>query len=375
MSQGGFVLTTGGTGGHLFPAQALAERLVARGHRVAVITDARGARFSNRFAGASVYTIRAASPAGGFSAKARAVLALTRGTMHARQLLKSLAPRAVIGFGGYASFPTMWSAQRIGLRTVLHEQNAWLGRANRVMSRRATALALSFPETGAVPPELLERAEVVGNPVRAAVAAVRGVPYQPPEPGRPIRLLVFGGSQGARIFADAVPPALAGMASSLRRRLQVTQQTRSEDLERVRAAYAEAGIEADLAPFYADMPALLAAAHLVVARAGASTVAELAVAGRPAVLVPYPAAADDHQTANARAMVKAGGAWLVPDDRFDAATCRRTLEALLDDPAALQEMAEGAKSAGQPEAADRLADLAERVAGLNGGETSGRAAA
>lgn len=368
------VLTTGGTGGHLFPAQALAEVLVARGRSVAMITDDRGAGYADRFpAGVRFHAVRAASPAGGIVAKLRAAIRLGRGSMSARTVLKSERPAAVVGFGSYAAMPALWAAGRLGLPVVLHEQNAHLGRVNRVAARRARAVALSFPDTRAVP-DWVETV-TVGNPVRDAILAVRERDWHAPGHDGPIRLLVFGGSQGASIFSRVVPGALASLPDTLRARLAVVQQVRPEDGELVRAAYADAGIQAELSPFFADMAERLAAAHLVIARSGASTVAELTVAGRPSVLVPYPHAADDHQTANAMALKAAGAAWTVPDAKFDIATCRRTVEALLEDPAALAAMAGAARAAGRPDAAMRLADLVEGVAGLNGHPEPGREAA
>lgn len=367
-AQATFVLTAGGTGGHLFPAQALAEQLARRGHRLALMTDRRGAAFDERFPDAEIVTVRAASPAGGLGQKIRAAMQLGFGCLQALSALRRIAPAAVIGFGGYAALPGIWAAGRQHRPIVLHEQNAWLGRANRVFAGQAAAVALSFAETGGMPEPAPARADLVGNPVRDAILALRDAPYDDPGHGGPLNLLVFGGSQGAAVFAETVPQALGGLPERLKSRLAVTQQVRPENMDAARAAYAAAGIEARLAPFFEDMADLLRAAHLVVARAGASTVTELAVAGRPSVLVPYPFAADDHQTANARAMADAGGAWLVPNEKFDAATCRRTLEALLEDPAALTRMAGAARTIARPDAAARLADLVEEVSGLRGGE-------
>lgn len=374
MSRRTFVLTTGGTGGHLFPAQALAEVLARRGHGIAMITDSRGAGYAARFpAGTRFHTVRAASPAGGVLARARAALQLALGTLSARSVLKAERPACVVGFGGYAAMPALWAAGRLGLPVVLHEQNAHLGRVNRAMASRARAVALSFTDTRAVPAEV--ETLTVGNPVRDAILAVRDLTWRAPVDGGPLRLLVFGGSQGAAIFSRVVPGALAGLPQAVRARLEVVQQTRDEDTTLVRAAYADAGIRAELASFFPDMAGRLAAAHLVIARAGASTVAELAVAGRPAVLVPYPHAADDHQSANAAAMKAVGAAWTVPDGKFDIATCRRTVAALLEDPAALAAMATAARAAGRPDAALRLAGVVEQVAGLNGHHEPGREAA
>ena len=363
-----FVLTAGGTGGHLFPAQALAEQLARRGHGLALVTDRRGAAFGERFPEAEIVSVHAASPAGGALQKLRAAMQMGRGCLQALAALRRIAPAAVVGFGGYASMPAIWAAGRLHRPIVLHEQNAWLGRANRMFGRNSAAIALSFGDTGGMDGVAGARTELVGNPVRDAILTLRDADYDDPGHEGPLNLLVFGGSQGAAVFAETVPEALAGLPDRLKARLAVTQQVRPENQAAAEAAYRAAGIEARLAPFFEDMDALLKAAHLVVARAGASTVSELAVAGRPSILVPYPFAADDHQTANARAMSDAGGAWLVPNEKFDVATCRRTLEALLEDPAALVRMASDARRIARADAAERLADLVEQVSGLRSGE-------
>lgn len=354
-----FVLTAGGTGGHLFPAQALAEELLRRGRDLVLVTDARASGLADRFPGITVRVIRAAAPVGGLLHRARAALLLAFGALDARAILRTLRPAAVVGFGGYASLPTVSMAQTMGIPTILHEQNAHLGRANRRMARRARALALSFADTRAVTgPTVL-----VGNPVRSAIAAVGAIPYVAPDPrgDTPIGILVFGGSQGARIFSDVVPGALTDLPDALRRHLHVTQQARAEDLGRVRSAYADAGMSATVETFFDDMPAHLADSHLVIARSGASTVTELAAAARPAMLVPYPHAADDHQTANADAVRACGAAWTVPNDRFDRGTCTRSVMALLEDPAALTRMAVAARASARLNAASDLADLAEQI--------------
>jgi UDP-N-acetylglucosamine--N-acetylmuramyl-(pentapeptide) pyrophosphoryl-undecaprenol N-acetylglucosamine transferase len=290
---------------------------------------------------------------------AKGAVALAAGTVEARRLLRRLGAAAVVGFGGYPSVPPLIAARTIwaGSRpvTVLHEQNAVLGRANRLLAPRADLLALSYAETANVPPGC--RSEVVGNPVRPALAALAGQGFpEMPADGGAIRLLVLGGSLGARVFADVVPGAVAALPEGLRARLLVAQQCRPEDLNRTRAAYAEAGVPAELSPFFPDVAGRLATAHLVVARAGASTVAELACAGRPAVLVPLPHAIDDHQTANARALEEAGAAWVVPQPGFTPAMLSQRLAALLPDPAGLARAAASAARLGRPQAAQTLAD-------------------
>ncbi len=369
---GPIVLAAGGTGGHVFPAQALASELLRRGRPVVLVTDRRGAGYEKSFPGVDIQRIPAATFAGrGTFGKARSLLEIGAGYVAARGVLHRLSPGAVVGFGGYPSLPTMLAATRIGLVTVLHEQNAHLGRVNRFLAPRVTAIATSFPDVAGMRPQDRIKTTLTGNPVREAIAAVRDVPYTPPNGDGAVRLLVLGGSQGATVFSDVVPEALAGLAENVRRRLRVTQQCRAEDIERVREIYGKAAIAADLAAFIEDVPALLGAAHLVISRAGASTVSELAVAGRPAILVPYPHATDDHQTANARALAGAGGGWLMPQAKFTPAACRQSLEALLGDPHTLADMARGARSSGRPQAAAALAGLVERLAPSNGGTVFG----
>ena len=354
------VIAAGGTGGHLFPAEALAAALQARGERVALMTDARSAAFdSPAFANAERFVLRGSGLAGrGALAAARGTLALAAGTVEARGLLRRLDAAAVVGFGGYASVPPLVAARTLAARlrpvTVLHEQNAVLGRANRILAPRADLLALSYAATARVPPGCTSA--VVGNPVRPALAALAGQFY-PEVTEAGLRLLVLGGSLGARIFADVVPPAVAALPDALRGRLVVAQQCRPEDLNRVRMAYGAAGVPAELSPFFPDVAGHLASAHLVVARAGAGTLAELACAGRPAILVPLPQAIDDHQRANARALEEAGAAWLMPQPEFTPAALSARIAALFSDPAGLARAAASAARLGWPQAAQHLADL------------------
>jgi UDP-N-acetylglucosamine--N-acetylmuramyl-(pentapeptide) pyrophosphoryl-undecaprenol N-acetylglucosamine transferase len=357
------VIAAGGTGGHLFPAEALAAELLARGERVALMTDARSAAYeSPAFANAERLVLRGGGLAGRGVRRAMAgAAALALGVVQARRLLGLLNAAAVVGFGGYASFPPLAAARLLPAArrpvTVLHEQNAVLGRANRVLARGADVLALSFAATAAVPAAAAQRVVVVGNPVRPALAALAGQAYPAPAGGAALRLLVLGGSQGARVFADVVPEAVAALPEALRARLLVTQQCRPEDLARVRDAYARAGVPADLATFFPDVAGRLATAHLVIARAGASTVAELACAGRPSILVPLPHAIDDHQSANARALAGAGAAVVMPQPGLTPGTLSRRLAAWLGDPAALAAAAAAAASLARPNAARRLASL------------------
>lgn len=354
------VIAAGGTGGHLFPAEALAAELLRRGERIALMTDARSAAYdSAAFAAAERFVLSGAGLSGrGMRGAARGAVALVAGTMQARRHLAALNPSVVVGFGGYPSFPPLAAARMIGAARrpaiVLHEQNAVLGRANRLMARIADLLALSFEDTTKVPAGA--RAEVVGNPVRPAIAALAGLPYPTPPEGGAIRLLVTGGSLGARVFADVVPPAIVALPEAIRARLLVTQQCRADDLARTGTAYREAGVVADLAPFFPDIAGRLATAHLVVARAGASTVAELACAGRPAVLVPLPTAIDDHQSANARALAEADAAWVYPQPAFTPEALTERLVSLLAVPSRLAAAAAAAAALARPHAARDLAD-------------------
>jgi len=357
------VIAAGGTGGHLFPAEALAAELVARGERIVLMTDARSAAFeSPAFGNAERFVLKGSGVAGrGAGAAIGGTLALAAGTLEARAILKRLAAGAVIGFGGYPSVPPIIAARMLGRArrpvTALHEQNAVLGRANRLLAPGADLLALSVAETARVPAGA--RAQVVGNPVRPALAALAGQPYAASGADGAIRLLVLGGSLGARVFADVVPAAIAALPEALRGRLVVTQQTRAEDLPRVEAAYREAGVPADLAPFFGDIAVRLGVAHLVIARAGASTVAELACAGRPSILVPLPGAIDDHQSGNARALAAVGAAWLMPQHAFTAEALARHLGAVLQNPPVLVRAAAAASKEAHPEAARKLADLVQ----------------
>lgn len=355
------VIAAGGTGGHFFPAEALASELIARGHRVALMTDARsGGLKSAVFAGRECFVLPGAGIAGrGLWRGIKAVAGMAAGAIKARGLLTRLNAGAVVGFGGYPSVAPVMGASLLRPRPVLvlHEQNAVLGRANRFLASRIDRLALSLAGTQRVPASVTQ--EVTGNPVRPAIAALADVPYA--EPAGRINLLVLGGSLGARVFSDVVPPALAGLPEDLRRRLVVTQQCRTEDLDRVRTAYDQAGIPADLAPFFPDVADLLARAHLVIARAGASTVAELAVTGRPSILVPLPGAIDDHQTGNARALEQAGAALLVPQPGFRPDALGQLLVELLTTPGRLPAMAAAARTQARADAAARLADMIETL--------------
>jgi UDP-N-acetylglucosamine--N-acetylmuramyl-(pentapeptide) pyrophosphoryl-undecaprenol N-acetylglucosamine transferase len=366
-------LTAGGTGGHVFPALALAEELCDRGHAVVFITDSRGGGFGDS-AGVAVHKISAGRLGPGVVGKARGVAELALGYFQARAILRRVVPNAVIGFGSYASVPTMYAAARMGLPTLIHEQNAVLGRANRSIARRVGRIATAFERVSHLPSGGAQKVVRTGNPVRPAIVALGVQPYPDPATGC-LRILVLGGSQGATVFSRIVPAAVGDLPPDLRGRLIIAQQCRAADLETARAAYAKLSVQVELAPFFADVPERLAQTHLMISRSGASTVAELTAAGRPAILVPFPHATDDHQTANARALADAGAGWLVPDRDDAAASLAARLRALLAQPEALVKAAAAARALGAPDAAHRLADEVERVAGLRSdGSGLGRSA-
>jgi UDP-N-acetylglucosamine--N-acetylmuramyl-(pentapeptide) pyrophosphoryl-undecaprenol N-acetylglucosamine transferase len=352
-----FVLAAGGTGGHLFPALALAELLVRRGASVCLVTDRRADGFALPVPGVEIRQVRAGRLGGGLFQTARGVAAMAVGLVQARRLLRRLQPAAVIGFGGYPSVPTMLAATQLGLATVIHEQNAVLGRANRLLAARVRRIAIGFAETSGLRPPDQARATYTGNPVRPAFGAVARIDYRPPRADAPIELLILGGSQGAQIFADIVPPALAGLSPALRAALRVSQQARREDCARVTAELEAAGIAAEVISFFTDVPERLARAQLVICRAGASTVAELAAAGRPALLVPYPHATDDHQAANARALATAGAGWVLAQSGLSAPMLTKILAARLADAAGLADAAAQARRFACDDATERLAAI------------------
>ena len=354
-----FVLAAGGTGGHMIPAHALAAELIRRGHRVALVTDDRGARFPGLFQGVQTHILPAGRLAGGPVGWLKAFRAIHSGREMARQLYRTFEPSAVIGFGGYPALPALLAALKDGVPTALHEQNAVLGRTNRLLARRVDAIATGFGKVERLAERLAPKVHAVGNPVRDEIAVLRDQPFPPLTEDGIFRILVTGGSQGASILSDVVPEGLGLMPVTFRRRMQVTQQCRPEDIESVRAKYAGLGIPADLATYLPDLPDRLGWSHLVIGRAGASTIAELTVAGRPAILIPYPAATDDHQTANAREMVEAGGARSIKQARFTATELAKQMQKLALEPGALENAAKRAKSVGRPDAARDLADLVE----------------
>jgi UDP-N-acetylglucosamine--N-acetylmuramyl-(pentapeptide) pyrophosphoryl-undecaprenol N-acetylglucosamine transferase len=356
-----FALAAGGTGGHMVPAHALAAELKARGHGVMLITDERGARFPGLFENVPVHILPAGRLGGGPIGWLKALAAVARGRAQAKALYREHRPDAVVGFGGYPAFPSLLAASAMNIPTVLHEQNAVLGRVNRLLAGEAEAIATAYDEVDRLKPRYADKTALVGNPVRAEIAKLGELPFPAFDELAPLKILVTGGSQGAAILSQIVPAGLGLLNPSLRRRLQVVQQCRPDDIERVRQQYAGLGIPAELLTYIADMPAKLADAHLVIGRAGASTVAELTAAGRPAILIPYAAATDDHQTANAREMTKAGGARAIQESGFTPEVLAKQIDAMAADPVALNNAAARALSVGRPHAARDLADLVERV--------------
>jgi len=352
-----FVLAAGGTGGHVFPAEALAGELLARGRSIHLLCDGRADGFARRVPGVGVHHVRAGRLGGGPSQAVHGLAGLALGVVQARRLLRRLAPAGVIGFGGYPSVPTMLAARYLGVPTIIHEQNAILGRANRLLVPQAQRIATGFSSTAGLRPADSARAIYTGNPVRPAILALADASYTAPECGGPIELLILGGSQGARVLGDIVPPAVTALPAGLRGMLRISQQVRPEDLAAVAGTYQRNGVAAELSSFFDDLPARLARAHLTICRAGASTVAELAALGRPAVLIPYPHATDDHQTANARAFAEAGGGWLVPQSSLSPGMFSRRLEHLLADNSALAAAAYRAGGFGRRDATQCLARL------------------
>jgi UDP-N-acetylglucosamine--N-acetylmuramyl-(pentapeptide) pyrophosphoryl-undecaprenol N-acetylglucosamine transferase len=355
-------LAAGGTGGHLFPAEALARELTARGYRVALITDRRGQAFGDKI-GVELHRIRAGRLDGGITGKIVAVAEMALGTLGAQRLLKRLAPACVAGFGGYPSVPTMIAASRLKLPTLIHEQNALLGRANRLLAPRVARIATSFPDTQGIAAKDRAKVTLTGNPVRPAIALMRGVGYPAVTSDAPFKILVLGGSQGARILSAVVPRALTLLDPALRRRLEVAQQARPEDLELARQTYLDGQVAAELASFFDDVPARLASAHLAISRAGASSVAEIAMIGRPAILVPFAAAAEDHQTLNARGFAASGAAWIMAEREFTPEALAARLASLMVDADRLSRAAAAAATLGRPQAARDLAALVDQLAG------------
>ncbi|MEO0696457.1 MAG: UDP-N-acetylglucosamine--N-acetylmuramyl-(pentapeptide) pyrophosphoryl-undecaprenol N-acetylglucosamine transferase [Pseudomonadota bacterium] len=352
-------LAAGGTGGHMFPAESLAQELGRRGHEIVLVTDNRGARYANDFPCAARFEISAATPSvGGPIAKAAAAFSIAGGLFTSLRRFKELGVDAVVGFGGYPSLPAVKAADILKLPYGLHEQNGVLGRTNRLLEGNARFLAHGFSNL-AKSKRTSRLTEEVGNPIRDAVKDLVGVSFTAPVEGEQIRLLIFGGSQGAAIFSRVVAPALEALAPSLRNRLSVLQQAREAEADEIKAVYARCGIDAEIAPFFSDLPDRMAKAHLIISRSGASTVSEISAVGRPSILVPLKIAMDDHQTGNAKALTETGGAILLPEDEFTPSALTEVLSGLLQSPQRLTDMASRAKGRVKSNAAARLAELVE----------------
>lgn len=358
-----YVLVAGGTGGHMTPAFALASELERRGHHVALMTDERGAKIPGKpdFMPAHIL------PVGRITKNPltwyKGLRAIMAGRSMALRMFESFQPSAVIGFGGYPATPALLAATKAGIPSVVHEQNAVFGRVNRMMARRVEAIATSYPKVDRIKPKYQSKVRLVGNPVRAGVLQLRDEPYPAYSSEGLLRVLVTGGSQGARVLSTVVPDGLAMLPPPLRARLQVTQQCRPEDIEVARKRYAEHGIPAELGTYFEDMASRLAESHLFIGRAGASTIAEITDVGRPAILVPLPIATDDHQAANTQEVVKAGGARMIRQSNFTAKELAKQIKALAERPEGLAKAAHAAWNCGRPQAASDLADLLESLSG------------
>jgi UDP-N-acetylglucosamine--N-acetylmuramyl-(pentapeptide) pyrophosphoryl-undecaprenol N-acetylglucosamine transferase len=352
------LVAAGGTGGHLFPAEALAVDLERLKVRVVLATDGRVGDMAGNFPAERVVTIPSATPsARSVVKKGLAALQLGRGVLASLRMLRQVRPDCVVGFGGYPTVPPLFAATVLGIPTIIHEQNGVVGRANRFLMRRVSAIATGFPHVGGLPEDLRAKIYHTGNPIRPAVRLAASRPFAAPGPNDEFHLLVFGGSQGARVMSDVVPAAIGQLSPEIRSRLRIVQQARAEDIESVRHRYAAAGLNPEIHAFFTDLPARMAAAHLVIGRSGASTVAELGVIGRPSILVPLPGAIDQDQASNARSLAEIGAATVIPQPEFTPDRLVAELRRRFDDPASLTRAAAAAKSAGITDAAERLAAI------------------
>jgi UDP-N-acetylglucosamine--N-acetylmuramyl-(pentapeptide) pyrophosphoryl-undecaprenol N-acetylglucosamine transferase len=357
-----FVLSAGGTAGHLYPAQALAGELMRRGEKIVVMTDARFKNYETAFPGAVIETV----PSAAFSDRSfvrllAAPFEIAGGIVMSLIKLARIRPAAVVGFGGYPSVPVMLAAIGTRIPTAILTPDALLGRANRLVMNKVNLIAANLPLVGYVPKDM-SRVVYTGNPMRPEVVMLANSPYETPAVNGPLRLLVFGGSQGAHVFSEVVPAAIALLPQEMRSRLDVVQQCRAEDVDAVRAAYHASGVTAELATFFGDLPARMARAHLVVARSGAGTVSELALIGRPAILVPLPHALDDNQTPNADALVNAGGGWRIRQSELTPQKLAALLTEAFAAPDALARRAEAARSIAKAEGTARVADAVQSLA-------------
>lgn len=365
---GAVAIAAGGTGGHLFPAQALAQELGRRGLSVVLFTDERVRDYGQDFPADHIHVVPSATLV--FARPLSlpgALIKLLRGTYQAWRQMGRARPQALVAFGGYPSLPPVFAALMRGVPLLLHEQNAVMGRANRLAARWADAVASSFASVKYLPEQARQRLHQTGNPVRDAVIEAADIPYPVMEVDGPFHLLVFGGSQGARAFSQIIPRAIEALPPDLKSRLHMVQQCRPEDIEAVRQTYSQAGVSADLKAFFDDLPARIAASHLVISRSGASTVAEIACIGRPAIFVPFPHALDQDQKVNAGVLADAGGGWLWEEKTLQPEALAKRLSELMNSPNALRDSAAAARRAGAPDAVANLADLIQRTAGSTQG--------
>ncbi len=352
------VLAAGGTGGHLFPAEALAQELINRGHKVVILTDKRGEAFKSLGDKAEIKTVRAAYLKSGILSKVKAVFDMGLGILQAALLLKKHKPDVIVGFGGYPSFPGVFAGQKMGIPTILHEQNAVLGKANVWLADKALEIATSLPDTKGIKEANKAKVTTTGNPVRSGIIAVRDSAYE--TPSGDLRILITGGSQAAKVFGDVVPDAVGKLPEDLKKRLTVIHQCREDAVEVTEKKYQTAGVKAEIKSFFNDMADRLKTCHLFIGRSGASTVAEVAVVGRPAIFVPYPGHADMQQKYNAEVIANNGGAWMVMQDNFTPDTLAAQLTEFMGNPAMLEKAAAAAKSCGKPDATGNLADVVEK---------------
>ncbi len=356
------LISAGGTGGHMFAADALARDLLSRGYKVVLATDARGQKYEPFAGGVPTHVIKCGGQTGSLFGKLKTILALGAGYLQSRALIRKIAPVVVVGFGGYPSFPPVYAGQHKKIPTIIHEQNAVLGKANEMLAPKADRIALGIAGTKGLEDSDVVRAVITGNPVRPEIAALYNQPYPAIEQNGELRIFVTGGSQGASVFSQILPEAFAALEESDRARLNIVQQCRAEEIESVREIYRQAGIKARLEIFFKDMEAQFAWSHLVISRSGAGTVAEVTTAGRPAIFVPYPHHADQQQKKNADAVAASGGAWVMTEDLFTPATLKTKIQEFLAQPETLFQAAEKARSCGKPDAARKLGNLVTALA-------------
>lgn len=367
------VLAAGGTGGHVYPAEALAGEMLKRGYRLALITDRRGDAYGGVLGELETFRVRAGGIAGkGVLAKIRSVVEIVVGIWQARSIMKRIKPEVVVGFGGYASVPTLVAACLGNYKTAIHEQNAVFGRANRALASRVDRIVTCFADMDTGSAGSAERIVQAGMPVRQAALDLQNVDYPTLDATSPLNILVLGGSQGARVLSDVIPGSIAALPEEFKSRLKITQQCRPEDLDRVKNAYAQANVDAELSSFFNDVPRRMTNAHLIIARSGASTVAEALVVGRPTLMVPYPYAVDDHQTKNAHAVDEVGAGWLMPEPAFSEDALALRLEHLFSLPNTLRKASDCARAAGRPDATEQLAKIIENLIQPDGSNDNGR---